>query len=1046
MLWILGLATLMQPPRQVEAVQQAGASSESVYSSEEVFDARYDAIAELRAQGEFARAAEQMKTLLADFAKAREARTRDAEGESRWLVTRALHANLLRDLNRNQEAIRVHEELLRETEGRESLAGRMLHLELLQNYGLALANAGQREEAFAKLREAISQHKELTDEFPDDFDVRLKAAIAGSNFGTLLVRSGELREAVRVFEDAITSVRELPEDRDARNRRLSVLCLNQAVALSYLGDHLRARERVEECLQLKGKLGEVDSQQAIQAQITLGAILGRLNQFQESDQAYADAIKQLRERYPQEAYPNGTADLAIALDNRGVSLSRLGKYTEAAERATEANRMFAALAAQSPGLRLHYARSSASLALLNARLLRHDIAIDNLAAAIETYETMFPEGHFELPGLYRSQAIILSEMRKEAESLASIERALKLGREQFPEDEFPQGHWIVAQSLDTAGTVALVAGRPQLAADYYRDAVEMQQNIARQVLSYVSEAEALQFLAIADEFKSRLLSVPADDDAVYRLLAAEKSRILDQQKQRVALARKSRDPEWIKLTARYEQVRGALAKAVLNPRATGAPEQRAALLKMREHLERQIAEASRNHGGPSWMPPRQEASGIVDQTLAQLDDQTVAIEFFSYEHHARNDQGEVRRTEGEQRLAAFLLDGVNQRVRRIELGPVMPLRRDVRRLTAAMQFGTEAEPLAAVSNRLCSRLLSAIPPTCRRVAIIPDGIVGGIPFSGLLDPTTRKPLIERFEFRFCTSLDAALRQPPRITPEASVLAVGDIDYGPADPANPLEFRPLPGSGLELQQLQKRFADGNTTLLRGDQVNADALISRLPENGVIHLATHGYVTDFARQAVTNNSLQSGAIRRTADQRAPLLATRLALSGANRASPESIVTGEKFAAVDLTQSRLVVLSACESGVGERVLGEGVFGLQRAFHIAGARHVVATLWPVSDQDAVRLMDQFYAALLERNCTPAEALRQAQLTLIEQPTRPSEPAASEWVRRGIRFDAGAAEEKALSRQEQAKATAPQSKASTAQTPRYSARSTWAAFFLSVD
>ena len=81
-------------------------------------------------------------------------------------------------------------------------------------------------------------------------------------------------------------------------------------------------------------------------------------------------------------------------------------------------------------------------------------------------------------------------------------------------------------------------------------------------------------------------------------------------------------------------------------------------------------------------------------------------------------------------------------------------------------------------------------------------------------------------------------------------------------------------------------------------------------------------------------------------------------------------------------LAVLSACETGLGAFGGGEGVYGLQRAFHVAGCRNVVASLWKVDDAATEALMALFYANLWEKKLDPAEALRQAQLTMYRHPT----------------------------------------------------------------
>src|SRR6202043_447998 len=87
--------------------------------------------------------------------------------------------------------------------------------------------------------------------------------------------------------------------------------------------------------------------------------------------------------------------------------------------------------------------------------------------------------------------------------------------------------------------------------------------------------------------------------------------------------------------------------------------------------------------------------------------------------------------------------------------------------------------------------------------------------------------------------------------------------------------------------------------------------------------------------------------------------------------------------LEQLQVGMLSACETGLGEVGGGEGVFGLQRAFHVAGARNVVASLWNVNDQATAALMAQFYHNLWQEKMAPLPALRQAQLTIYRHPER---------------------------------------------------------------
>ena len=119
--------------------------------------------------------------------------------------------------------------------------------------------------------------------------------------------------------------------------------------------------------------------------------------------------------------------------------------------------------------------------------------------------------------------------------------------------------------------------------------------------------------------------------------------------------------------------------------------------------------------------------------------------------------------------------------------------------------------------------------------------------------------------------------------------------------------------------------------------------------------------------------------------PLVMTGLVFAGANnpKTPGRGILTGESLIDLDLSGLELAVLSACETGLGDVAGGEGTFGLQRAFHMAGTRDVVASLWKVPDQSTAALMALFYRNLWEKNLSPMESLRQAQLEIYRNPGR---------------------------------------------------------------
>jgi len=120
--------------------------------------------------------------------------------------------------------------------------------------------------------------------------------------------------------------------------------------------------------------------------------------------------------------------------------------------------------------------------------------------------------------------------------------------------------------------------------------------------------------------------------------------------------------------------------------------------------------------------------------------------------------------------------------------------------------------------------------------------------------------------------------------------------------------------------------------------------------------------------------------------PLLRSGIALAGANTAlksgdSKESdgIVTAEKILGLRLRGTDMVVLSACDTGIGEVRAGEGVFGLRRAFTQAGAKSLVMSMWSVPDKETKELMVEFYKNIQSRQMNRCQALRQAALKEME-------------------------------------------------------------------
>ncbi len=233
----------------------------------------------------------------------------------------------------------------------------------------------------------------------------------------------------------------------------------------------------------------------------------------------------------------------------------------------------------------------------------------------------------------------------------------------------------------------------------------------------------------------------------------------------------------------------------------------------------------------------------------------------------------------------------------------------------------------------------------------------------------------------------------------------------------LRFRPLPAALREVQELGRLWTSVDVSnqevstaaairgglarrasdppireaaqVLTGPLASEAAFKLQAPTHRVLHLATHGFFLGGACTSAFPNTRAVGGLSIGTPVLAgenPLLLSGLAFAGANQratARPDDddgILTAEEVSALDLEGVEWAVLSACDTGVGEVRAGEGVFGLRRAFQIAGAQTVIMSLWSVEDRSAGRWMRALYEARLRQGLDTADAVRKASLTVLRE------------------------------------------------------------------
>lgn len=278
-----------------------------------------------------------------------------------------------------------------------------------------------------------------------------------------------------------------------------------------------------------------------------------------------------------------------------------------------------------------------------------------------------------------------------------------------------------------------------------------------------------------------------------------------------------------------------------------------------------------------------------------------------------------------------------------------------------------------------------------RVYFSPEGVFHSINLNILKNPRTGKYLLDEVEIKQVTNTKDILIAYEQEKNRRFACLVGFPDYNLSASAHenliPLRakhenelslkmtrnelFTELPGTKLEVLSISGLLKNQgfNAKELIGD-LAMEASIKELNQPKILHIATHGFFHSDTAKAIN-----------------PLLFSGLVLSGANKTLAgqpsnqieDGILTAYEAMNLNLDNTNLVVLSACETGLGEVKVGEGVYGLQRAFKVAGAQNIIMSLWKVDDEATQELMGIFYRNWLQQNkrgVNPKNGLRAAFLS----------------------------------------------------------------------
>ncbi len=274
------------------------------------------------------------------------------------------------------------------------------------------------------------------------------------------------------------------------------------------------------------------------------------------------------------------------------------------------------------------------------------------------------------------------------------------------------------------------------------------------------------------------------------------------------------------------------------------------------------------------------------------------------------------------------------------------------------------------------------------VFIVPDDAVFRLNFAAL--PVGDGFAVEHGARFHQLDNERDLLGPPASVHRSQLVLVGAPDFGRPAPACRDGLPSLTGADEELRRVAALWPKGQSVRLSGSAASKTALRDAAGHADVLHLATHTVRLDAGCPATT--AVRGAAVVGGEHVEEPLQVDRvaLALAGANHyfadGSHVGLLSVPEILALPLDGTRRVVLAACDSGTGPVLPEEGVFGLRRAFRLAGARAVVMSLWAVDDTASVAWMEAFYRASAAPDGNLISAVSAASLDVITERQRTSQ------------------------------------------------------------
>ena len=809
------------------------------------------------------------------------------------------------------------------------------------------------------------------------------------NLGVVLHHAGKLGEAQPILEKGLEHAKKyLPKESEDRLVRSN----NLAMLYKDLGLYERAIPLFSEILILAEKsLGKEHLYYGIFLN-NQALVYWEMNQYERAMENHKEALL-LTEKVLGKKHRK----YAIRLSNLASDYRDLQQYDKALPLFLEALEVEEiTIGKRHPARAMTLVNTGTLYSLMGQK----EKAITYLKEGVSIAEEKLGKEHF-------NYLLYLQELANIYMHLGRYGESLPLYQEIFQKRQKKLGntHRTTLATLENMATLYEVMGETEKSAESYKKVNSYINQRINQVYKYFSETEQLA-ISIDNQgadnaIQSFAIRHPNEYDLtnfIFDKILTTKGLVLRNKEQMLKTLRKNGNEDTQSALVKWEALKKIMAEQYSLP-VNNRSIQFDSLKRKASEVESELARISLEF---------QEAQKEIYWKDVQkvLKKGEVAIEFSQF-HYVENNQP----TDSIFYVAYLLKEGTSK-VKMLylfeekELGKL----KNLRSLYAAKSKNGQASLRDLIFEPLAAELRDI-----HTIYYTSSGLLHRVNLNAI-EYRTGEILADHFELhKLSSTRELAIRSQKSAYTQKSAALFGGIDYEKGeivlnedlnitnfDNALGDDFRTFRGDDWEyLQWTEKEVEGARESLEKSDFVvdlkkrqqateeQFKILDKNKPSPKVLHLATHAY---FFPKSVSNNK----KINAFKSAKQPMIRSGLILAGANEAwkgdgrlgkKEDGILTAYEIAQMDLSNTELVILSACDTGLGDIEGSEGVFGLQRAFKLAGVQHIIMTLWPVKDKQTQEFMTNFDKEWLEKEKSISEAFRQVQRNMKNQYAKPFNP-----------------------------------------------------------